>query len=127
MYSQTTRRRSASTGRFRRNSDTDRVHCMLQTWASEVILSLTTSQGQGYAIMLIGEGCGLPPHSLIPFGLQYSSDDSKRVEDWLWQASDVLRRNTVRIYIEHQKHSKDQKNYLLNEAAKFIFRRSAHR
>ena len=126
MYSQTTRRKAAN-GRFRRSTDTDRVHCMLQTWASDVILSLSTSQGQGYAVMLMGEGSGLPPHSLIPVGVNYTSDDTKLIEAWLWQASDVLRHNAVRIYIDRAKHSRDQKNYLLNQAAKFIFRRSAHR
>lgn len=115
--------RRAHNGRFSRSCDTDRAHWMIQGWASEAILSLSTSQGQGYAVMMMGEGSGIPPHSLIPVGINFSSRETKLVDQWLWQASDLIRNNTVKIYLLHERASRDQRNYLLNKAAKYFFRR----
>jgi len=113
----------AHNGRFSRSCDADRAHSMIQDWASDVILSLSTSQGHGYAVMLMGEGSGIPPHSLIPVGINFSSRETKLVYQWLWQASDLIRNNTVKIYLLHERASRDQRNYLLNKAAKYFFRR----
>jgi len=80
-----------------------------------------TSEGMGYTMVISGESSGLPPHSLIPKGVKFTSPDDLAVENWFNQASKTIQKNTKAMYIEGKKISKDQHSFLLKSAAKWLF------
>ena len=109
-------------GRFRRSSENDIAHSMLTTWAAHILLMYGSSEGQGYTIGILQDYSGLPPHSLIPKGVEYTSQDDIRINNWLEQTRGKIRENVYKYYLFNQRITKDQHNYLLGHAANFIFR-----
>ena len=121
MYSQTTRRRSASTGRYMRRDPVQRVHEMLVTWAAHITIRYQSSEGQGFSIGLLQEYSGLPPHSLIPKGVEFTTPEDIEVENWLMQATEKIQENTIRFYVDKKPVSKYLHNQLLENARRYLF------
>jgi len=81
-----------------------------------------SSEGQGYTIVsLEPRGGGLPPHSLIPRGVEYTTEDDMRINEFLMQASMKLRENAQKKYLEHKSISRQQHYWLLKSACKFLY------
>ena len=70
-------------GRYRRRDRHNQVHSMLMSWASHLLVMQGSSEGQGYTIVLLDvTGGGLPSHSLIPRGVEYTTEDDMRINEF---------------------------------------------
>ena len=95
---------------------------MLMSWASHILVMQGSSEGQGYTIVLLDvSGGGLPPHSLIPKGVEYTTEDDIKINDFLMQASRKIRENTQKKYLEHKQITKDQHYWILKSASKWLY------
>jgi hypothetical protein len=123
MYSQTTKQRvrSSVSGRYKRNSVDDRIHQMIQSWASHILTRLGTSEGQGFSIGILQDYSGLPPHSLIPKGVEFTSPDDIAIENWVFQAPYQIQVNVRKKYLEAQKIKPSLHTELLKNAARYLF------
>ena len=95
---------------------------MLMSWASHILVMQGSSEGQGYTIVLLDvTGGGLPPHSLIPRGVEYTTPEDIAIGEWLQQASKKIRENTQKKYLEHKSITKDQHYWILKSASKWLY------
>ena len=108
-------------GRFIRNSIHDRVHHMISSWASSVLIQLGSSEGIGYTIAILQDYSGLPPHSLIPKGVKFTSADDLAIENWLSQTKPKIQKATIDKYIERKPINKNQATEILKDAARFLY------
>jgi len=108
-------------GRFRRSSIHERIHSMIVTWASNVLIQMGSSEGQGYTIAFLQEYSGLPPHSLIPKGVRFTSADDLAIQNWLASTDDRIRALVKEKYLEHNRINKNQSTEILRDAARFLY------
>ena len=114
-----TPRRSTTTGRFARNGRHEQIHQMIMSWASTMLLRLSTSDGQGFAIMVLADGGKLPPHCLIP-RIEFSSRWDMAIQDWISNASAKMQRLVVMRYFLKAELSRYEKYIILQDAAKHV-------
>lgn len=113
--------RSSVTGRFKRRAPHDKVHSMLMTWASHIRLQTGTSEGQGYTIGVLQDYSGLPPHSLIPKGIEFTTPEDLAIEGWLSQTTEKYRELVRLGYIEGRKLNRYRQTELLETACKWLY------
>jgi len=95
---------------------------MLQNWASNILLLQGSSESLGYTVVILdAAGTGIPPHSLIPRGVEYTTESDIKINEWILQAPKKIRINTQLKYLEHKKISRDQHYYILRSACKWIY------
>jgi len=114
-------RRSSVTGRYMRQSKHDQVHSMLMTWASHIRLLTGTSEGQGYTIGILQDYSGLPPHSLIPKGIEFTSPDDRAIDNFLSQTTEKYRELVKIGYLEGKRLNRYSQKELLTVAAKWLY------
>ena len=114
-------RRNSVSGKFMRQRPHDRVHCMFMTWASHVRLLTGTSEGQGYTIGILQEYSGLPPHSLIPKGIEFTTPEDLAVENFLSQTTDKYRELVKEGYLDGKRLNRHKHRELLETAHKWLF------
>ena len=106
-------------GRFMRQSKHDTAHNMIMSWASSVLLSVSSSSGQGFAICVMSDSGKLPPHCLIP-RLEYTSKWDLAVSNWVESAPENIQRWTIMKYIFKQPINKNYQTAILKNAADHI-------
>lgn len=125
MYSQTVQQKRRN-GRFSRNALHDRAHTIISSWASSVLIRIASSEGLGYTIGILQDYSGLPPHSLIPHGVNFTSPDELLVENWLSAAPENIQKWTITKYIARRSLNKNYHTEILKSAAKSIFKDGRH-
>jgi len=121
MYSQTVQQKRRN-GRFSRNTLHDRAHNIISAWASNVLIQIASSEGLGYTIGILQDYSGLPPHSLIPKGVKFTTPDDLMVENWFSDAPEKIRKWTIMKYIDRRSINKNYETEILKSASKSIFR-----
>jgi len=91
------------------------------TWASHIRLLTGTSEGQGYTIGILQDYSGLPPHSLIPKGIEFTTSDDLAIEGWLSQTTEKYRELVKAGYIDGKKISWYKQDQLLEAACKWLY------
>jgi len=91
------------------------------TWASHIRLLTGTSEGQGYTIGILQEYSGLPPHSLIPKGIEFTTADDLAIENFLTQTTEKYRELAKVEYLDGKKINRYRHNELLETAYKWLF------
>lgn len=104
-----------------RQSREQQVHNMLVTWAGHLIARLDSSEGLGYSIGILQDYSGLPPHSLIPKGVKFTSPEDIAVENWLMQAPENIQENTIIKYVDRKPLTARLHTELLVNARKYLF------
>jgi len=94
---------------------------MLCSWASHIRLLQLNSRAQGYSISLFAESAGTPFHSLIPFGVEYTSQNDLAIDSWIRQTSSKIRKNIELKYLEGREITRHQQEYILKQGAKWLF------
>jgi len=95
---------------------------MLQNWANNVLVLQGSSESIGYTIVVLdAAGSGIPPHSLIPRGVEYTTEADRKINEWIIQASKRIRENTKRKYLEHKSITRDQHYWVLRSACKWLY------
>ena len=95
---------------------------MLMSWASHIMVLQGSSEGQGYTIVVLDAGgSGVPPHSLIPRGVEYTTEDDRKINEWILQCPKKIRKNVQLKYLDHKQISRDQHYWLLRSACKWIY------
>ena len=109
------------TGKYVRQPPRQKAHSMFMTWASHIKIMLGTSEGQGYSIGLLQEYIGLPPHSLIPKGLEFTTSDDLAIQNFLSQTTEEYRILARRKYLDGEIINRYRHEALLESAYKWLF------
>jgi len=94
---------------------------MIMSWASHTLLRLGSTAQQGYTACFLADFNDAPAHSHIPYGVDYTPQDDRVVEDWLIHAPETIQTNTIKKYIRKEVISRDQSYKLLKSARLWIF------
>jgi hypothetical protein len=98
-----------------------RAHEMLCTWASHKLLLSGTSQGQGYQIGDLKDYSGLPAHSLIPLGVEFTTPEDIAISNFIDQTTDKYREYIEIKYLNALPLSKYKHNNLLDAVVRYLF------
>lgn len=95
---------------------------MLMSWASNILVLQGSSESLGYTIVMLDlPGGSIPPHSLIPRGVEFTTPEDIALNEWVMQAPRKVRENTKKKYLEHKSITKDQHYWLLRSATKWLY------
>ena len=94
---------------------------MLMSWASHVLLRMGSTADQGFAACFLADYTGVPAHSQIPSGIEFTSGDDLAIESWLTQTTRTIQDNTIKKYIKKEIISRDQSYKILKSAKCWIY------
>jgi hypothetical protein len=94
---------------------------MFCNWASHRLLMYGSSEGLGFQVGFLQDYSGLPAHSLIPRGVEYTTPQDIAIENFIEQTTDKYREYIEIKYINGKPLSKYKHNNLLDEAVRFLF------
>lgn len=109
-------------GQFKRSNIHEKVHAMIVSWASDILIFYQSSEAQGYIVSLLQDYTGQPGKSVIPAGVRFTTADDLLIRRWIEQESTIVQKHVIAKYLLKQQITRDQQYYILQRASKFLFK-----